>query len=131
VQVNQAYQAAKYRQATAMLPDLIRAADAYDGYQGRDGRETCPVLGLHRRSEVAYEVGRASARLAGRRLGNPRRLAAESKPAHGMAAYQVVIALLRSQRTDDAERVAVRSAEGLMALAGSDAPDAVSLVGSL
>jgi hypothetical protein len=48
-----------------------------------------------------------------------------------MAAYQVVCALLRSRRTDDAERVAVRSAESLMPLTSSDAPDAVSLAGSL
>jgi hypothetical protein len=43
----------------------------------------------------------------------------------------VVCALPRSERIDDAERVAVRSAEGLMSLTGSDAPDAVSLAGSL
>jgi hypothetical protein len=133
VQVNQAYQAAKYQSATAMLPGLIQAADAYDGYQGRDGREThlarCSVYSAA--AKLLTKVGEHQLGWLAADRATHAAMAAESKTAQGMAAYQVVCALLRSQRTDDAERIAVRSAEGLMSATGSDAPDAVSLAGSL
>ncbi|TDW91099.1 helix-turn-helix domain-containing protein [Kribbella sp. VKM Ac-2566] len=133
VQVNQGYQAAQYQRATAMLPALLEAADAYDGYQGRDGREIhlarCSVYAAT--AKLLTKVGENQLGWLAADRASHAALAAESKPAQGMAAYQVVIALLRSQRTDDAERIAVRSAEGLMSLAGSDSPDAVSLAGSL
>ncbi|WP_328521207.1 hypothetical protein [Kribbella sp. NBC_00359] len=124
VQVNQAYQAAQYRTATAMLPDLIQVADAYDGYQGRDGRETylarCAVYTAA--AKLLTKVGEHQLGWLPADRATHAALAAESKAAQGMAVHQVVIALLRSQRTDDAERLTVRSAEGLMSLAGSDAP---------
>ncbi|MGW1344255.1 helix-turn-helix domain-containing protein [Kribbella sp. NPDC002412] len=133
VQVNQAYQAAQYHRATAMLPDLIQAADAYDGYQGRDGREThlarCLVYAAA--AKLLTKVGEHQLGWLAADRATHAALAADSKAAQGMAAYQVVCALLRTERLDDAERVAVRSAEGLMSLTGSDAPDAVSLAGSL
>lgn len=133
VQVHQAYQAANYHTATAMLPDLIRAADAYDGYQGRDGREThlarCSVYSAA--AKLLTKVGEHQLGWLAADRATHAAMAAESKAAQGLAAYQVVCALLRSERTDDAERIAVRSAEGLMSMTGSDAPDAVSLAGSL
>ncbi|TDW76416.1 helix-turn-helix domain-containing protein [Kribbella pratensis] len=133
VQVHQAYQAAKYHTATTMLPDLIRAADAYDAYQGRDGREThlarCSVYSAA--AKLLTKVGEHQLGWLAADRATHAAMAAESKAAQGLAAYQVVCALLRSERTDDAERIAVRSAEGLMSMTGSDAPDAVSLAGSL
>ena len=114
VQVNQAYQAAKYHRATAMLADLIQAADAYDGYQGRDGREThlarCSVYAAA--AKLLTKVGENQLGWLAADRASHAALAAESKPAQGMAAYQVVIALLRNQRTDDAEHVAVRIGRG-------------------
>jgi len=133
VQVHQAYQAAQYHRATAMLPNLIQAADSYDGYQGRDGREThlarCSVYVAA--AKLLTKVGEHQLGWLAADRATHAAMAADSNAAQGMAAYQVVCALLRSERLDDAERVAVRSAEGLMSLTGSDAPDAVSLAGSL
>jgi hypothetical protein len=48
-----------------------------------------------------------------------------------MAAYQVVCALLRADRTDDAEQLATRMAEQVQASARSDEPSLVSLAGAL
>jgi hypothetical protein len=58
-------------------------------------------------------------------------MAAESVPAQGPAAYQVVCALLEDQQLDQAERTAVSSAERLTTIAASDAPDTASLAGAL
>jgi len=58
-------------------------------------------------------------------------MAADSVAAQGLAAYQVACALLHSDRPEDAERIAVRAAEGLMAHAKCDAPKVVSLGGAL
>ncbi|MET9269377.1 helix-turn-helix transcriptional regulator [Kribbella sp. NPDC003557] len=133
VQVHQAYQAAEYHRATEMLPALIEAADALDGYQGREDREThlarCSVYVAA--AKLLTKVGEHQLGWLAADRATHAALAADSKAAQGMAAYQVVIALLRSEHIDDAERVAIRSAEGLMPLIGSDTPDTVSLAGSL
>ncbi len=49
----------------------------------------------------------------------------------GMAIYQVVCALLRANRTDEGEQLAVRMAERLTLQARSDAPSVVSVTGTL
>ena len=90
VQVHQAYQAAKYRSATAMLPDLIRAADAYDGYQGRDGREThlarCSVYAAA--AKLLTKVGEHQLGWLAADRATHAAMAAESKAAQGLAAYR-------------------------------------------
>ena len=133
VEVHKANKAAKYEVAAAMLPDVLRAADAYDGYHARDGREThlarCSAYAAA--AKLLTKVGESQlAWLAADRAVHAA-MAADSRIAEGMAAYEVACALLRSERREEAQRVAVRSAERLMPYAASDAPDAVSLAGLL
>ena len=54
-----------------------------------------------------------------------------SKVARGMAAYQVVCALLRADRSDDAEHLAVNMAEQVQRGARSDRETPVSVAGAL
>jgi hypothetical protein len=56
---------------------------------------------------------------------------AESLAARGMSAYQVACALLRADRTDEAEHLAVSMAEQVQAKARSDEPTLVSVAGAL
>jgi hypothetical protein len=56
---------------------------------------------------------------------------ADSLDAKGMAAYQVVCALLRADRPDDAEPLAVAMAEEVQREARSDRPTLVSVAGAL
>jgi tetratricopeptide (TPR) repeat protein len=56
---------------------------------------------------------------------------ADSLSARGMAAYQVVCALLRADRSDEAERLAVSMAELVQRDARADAPMLVSIAGAL
>jgi len=133
VQVNREYQAARYSSAAAMLPDVLRAADSYDAFRGAGGREAhlarCSAYTVS--AKLLTKVGEAHLAWLAADRATHAALAAESVPAQGMAAYQVACALLRSERTDDAERIAIRSAEGLMSRTASDAPDVVSLAGAL
>ena len=133
VEVQRTYQAARYESAAAMLPDLLSAADAYDGYIGAESREThlsrCSVYAVT--AKLLRKVGEGHlAWLAADRASHAA-MAADSAPAQGLAAYEVACALLRNGRRDEAERIAVVSAERLTAKAASDAPDVVSLAGAL
>lgn len=132
VLVNREYQSAKYASASAMLPDVLGAADALDAFSGTDAREvhlarctiytvTAKLLTKVGESHIAWLSADRAARAA---------MAAESTSAKAMAAYQVVTALLKGQQNDNAERVAVSSAENLMGEATSDRPDVVSLAGA-
>ena len=58
-------------------------------------------------------------------------MAGDSLTAQGVAAYQVVCALLEDEQIDQAERAAISSAERLTGQAASDVPDIVSLAGAL
>lgn len=132
VEAHRAYQAAQYAASAAMLPDLLRAADGYDGYSGTTSREIhlarCSAYCVT--AKLLTKLGEAHlAWLAADRAAHAA-MAADSQAAQGMAAYQIACALLRTERTEDAERIAVATAERLMAYATSDAPDLVSLAGA-
>jgi transcriptional regulator with XRE-family HTH domain len=133
VQVHRAYQAASYGRAAAMTPDLLRAADAFDGYGGRDSSEMhlarCNAYAVA--AKLLTKVGEAQLAWLAADRATHAAIAADSVTAQGMAAREVACALLRSQRNGDAERIAVRSAEELMRHARSDAPEAVSLAGTM
>jgi hypothetical protein len=68
--------------------------------------------------------------LAADRAAN-RAMEIDSKVARGMAAYQVVCALLRADRSDDAEHLSVKMAEQVEVGARSDRPTVVSVAGAL
>lgn len=133
VQVNQEYQAARYARAAAMLPDIVCAAEALTTAAKEPSREVhfARCMAYVVTAKLLTKVGEAHlAWLAADRAAQAA-MAAESAAAQGMAAYQVACALLRIERTEEAEQTAVRSAERLMAKATSDAPDLVSLAGAL
>ena len=71
-----------------------------------------------------------SALIAADRAAN-RAMESDSQVARGTAAYQVVCALLRADRSDDAEHLAVGMAEQVQTGARSDRPTLVSVAGSL
>jgi transcriptional regulator with XRE-family HTH domain len=132
VEVHRAYQAAKYGTTSAMLPDLLRAADGYDGFTGRASREIhlarCSAYTVA--AKLLSKVGETHlAWLAADRASHAA-MAADSPAAQGMAAYQIGCALLGTERREDAERVALAAAERLMPRVASDAPDLVSLAGA-
>jgi transcriptional regulator with XRE-family HTH domain len=133
VEVHRAYQAARYDAAAGMLPAVLAAADAYDGFNGRGNREThlarCNVYAVS--AKLLTKVGEAQLAWIAADRATHAALAADSPAGQGMATYQVACALLRSGRNEDAEHIAVRSAESLMSRARSDEPDLVSLAGSL
>lgn len=127
------YQAGNYVSTAAMLPGLLAATDAFDLHQETHSRLAhvvrCSVYTVAAR--LLRKVGEGHlAWLAADRAAHAA-LTVESVSAQGMAAYEVVCALLRTGQGDEAERIAVVSAERLTAKAASDAPDVVSLAGAL
>jgi transcriptional regulator with XRE-family HTH domain len=132
VAVHRTYQAARYASAAAMLPDVLQAADGYDGFRGPHSREVhlarCSAYTVA--AKLLTKVGEAHLAWLAADRATHAALAADSTAAQALAAYQVACALLRTERTEDAERVAVRTAERLMPRAASDAPDIVSLAGA-
>jgi transcriptional regulator with XRE-family HTH domain len=133
VEIHRAYQAAHYDKAAAALPQILAAADAYDGYNGKDGREThlarCTVYAVT--AKLLTKVGEGHLAWLAADRATHAALAADSISAQGLAAYQVVCALLEIEQVDQAERVAIHSAERLMPHAASDAPHSTSLAGAL
>ena len=93
VEIHRAYQAAQYDRAAAALPKVIAAADAYDGYGGREVYlARCMIYAVT--AKLLTKVGESHmARLAADRATHAA-MAADSVPAQGIAAYQVVCALL-------------------------------------
>ena len=133
VEIHRAYQAAHYDRAAAALPKLLAAADAYDGYTGRAGREIylarCMVYAVT--AKLLTKVGESHMAWLAADRATHAAMAADSLTAQGVAAYQAVCALLEDEQVDQAERVAISSAERLTGHAASDAPDTVSLAGAL
>jgi transcriptional regulator with XRE-family HTH domain len=131
-EVHRAYQAAKYGSTAAMLPELLRAADGYDGFTGRGSREIhlarCSAYVVT--AKLLSKVGEDGLAWLAADRATHAAMAADSPAARGMAAYQVACALLGTERREDAERVAVAAAERLMPHTASDAPDLVSLAGA-
>lgn len=129
VETHRSYQAARYAQTARMLPPLLTAVDAY-------GSGSRPVALVRSSAYVAAaklitKVGDADlAWIAADRAATAAQ-SAESLPAEGQSAYQVTCALLRGGHGDRAEQVAVGAAERLMRRIRDDAPEVVSLAGSL
>ncbi|HET9256290.1 MAG TPA: helix-turn-helix transcriptional regulator [Pseudonocardiaceae bacterium] len=131
--LHQDYQAARYEMVVHQLPDLITlingipriAADERRGslctyvsaYVGaaklltKFGVSDLAVLAADRAATIAVE--------------------ADSLGARGMAAYQVVCAQLRDDRTDEAERLAVRMAETIQRSVTAQTPVLMSVAGAL
>ena len=133
VEIHRAYQAAHYDRAAAALPRVLAAADAYDGYGGRNGREVYLARSMVYAvaAKLLTKVGEGHLAWLAADRATHAAMTADSVTAQGVAAYQVVCALLEDEQIDQAERAAVSSAERLTGQAASDAPDTVSLAGAL
>ncbi|WP_426561376.1 helix-turn-helix domain-containing protein [Angustibacter sp. McL0619] len=133
VQVNQAYQAARYADAAAMLPGVLSAADGYIGFVGRNDREVhlarCSVYSVC--AKLLTKVGEPKLAWIAADRATHAALSAGSPTGRGMAAVQVAGAMLADDRGGDAERVAIGVAEQLMPNTAAEAPEVVSIAGAL
>ena len=131
-EVHRAYQAARYGSTAAMLPDLVRAADGYDGFTGQASRDIhlarCSAYVVA--AKLLTKVGEDELAWIAADRATHAAMAADSSEAQGMAAYQVACALHGTERQEDAERVALAAAERLMPHIATDLPGLVSLAGA-
>lgn len=128
------YQAAQYQAVIGRLPPMLTAVDHAARATDASGSNEI-VLGYVSAYVVAAKlltkVGATDlAMVAADRAAN-KALDVDSKVARGMASYQVVCALMRSDRNDDAEHLAVGMAEQVGRTARSDRPTLVSVAGAL
>jgi hypothetical protein len=127
------YQAAKYAGVLRDLPDLLEAADAVLVSASGDDREaalsyvTVYVVASKLLTKLGVgDLGAVTADRAAMAAGR-----SDSLVAQGMAIYQVVTALLRSDQVDQAEQLAMRMANQLVPRVRSDDPALVSVTGAL
>lgn len=128
--VHQKYQAAEYGNAARLAPRLLTASDAVV--------EESPADGLRRALDVQSQAYVAAAKLV-TKVGDGQlawiaadraataAVRAESPALKAMAAYQVACAFLKLDRVEDAERVAIRTAENF----DDDSPLGISVQGAL
>jgi transcriptional regulator with XRE-family HTH domain len=124
------YQAADYSVAARMLPGLIHTVDALVTTSLRDGVEaaltmqhsvylvTAKLLTKTGDGHLAWLAADRAATAAAR---------LDSAAMRGLAAYQVVCALLKLDRINEAERIALASAENI----DDDSPLGISTQGAL
>ncbi|GAA2858297.1 hypothetical protein Acy02nite_22100 [Actinoplanes cyaneus] len=116
------------------LPEILLAADSLHRVEDVDDRREMLLSYVSTyvmAAKLLTKMGAADlAQLAADRCANAA-LEAGSLEAQGMAAYQVVCALLRADRPEDAENLALKMASRLSSQARSDAPSLVSVAGSL
>ncbi|MFE7203872.1 helix-turn-helix domain-containing protein [Pseudonocardia alni] len=127
------YQAARYASVVRDIPTLIANADAALQHAGPDDREaalsyveTYVVASKLLTKLGVGDLGAVTADRAAMAAGR-----ANSPAAQGMAVYQVVTALLRSDQVDQAEQLAMRMAAQLGPAVRSDDPALVSVTGAL
>jgi tetratricopeptide (TPR) repeat protein len=128
------YQAAQYEDLVTDLPNLLQAADSL--HRVVTTAERREMLLSYASSYVVAaklltKMGAADlAQLAADRCATAA-LDADSLEAQGTAAYQVVCALLRADRPEDAETLAMKMAMRITLSAQSDSPSLVSVAGAL
>ena len=127
------YQAARYASVVRDIPALIANADAALQHAGTDDREaalsyveTYVVVSKLLTKLGVGDLGAVTADRAAMAAGR-----ANSPAAQGMAVYQVVTALLRSDQIDQAEQLSMRMAAQLGPAVRSDDPALVSVTGAL
>jgi transcriptional regulator with XRE-family HTH domain len=131
---HQRYQAAEYEGVVTDLPNMLLAADSLLRDTGTNDRREMLLSYVSTyvvAAKLLTKMGAADlAQLAADRCANAA-LEADSLEAQGMAAYQVVCALLRADRPEDAEGLAIKMALRISEKAKSDAPSLVSVAGAL
>ena len=133
-EAHRSYQAARYQSTIRQLTPMLATVDR--GHRGVPTGEI-PELTLGYVSayvvaaKLLTKVGATDLALLAADRAAVRAIEFDSEVARGMAAYQVVCALLRADRSDDAEHLAVSMAEQVHVGARSDRPTLVSLAGAL
>ena len=129
------YQAARYREVIAELPELLTAVDVLHRTtpNGDERREMLQgyVSAYTVAAKLLTKLGAGDLALLAADRCATAAVDAGSLAARGMAAYQVVCALLRAERVREAERLAVSMAEDIQRKASRDAPTLVSVAGAL
>ena len=127
------YQAARYQEVISDLPDVLGAIESVHRQASDDRREV--LLGYVSAYVVAAKlltkVGATDLAMLAADRAATGATEVDSVSARGMAAYQVACALLRADRSDEAEQIAVSMGEQLQASARSDRPTQISLAGAL
>lgn len=131
---HEAYQAARYEELISVLPRLLSTADGvHRAARAAERRESLMgyVSAYVVAAKLLTKMGAGDLALLAADRCATAAVEAESLTARGMAAYQVVCALLRTERPEDAEHLAVTMAEQLRREVRADAPAAVSVAGAL
>jgi transcriptional regulator with XRE-family HTH domain len=131
---HETYQAARYEEAISQLPRLLTVAEAlHRTVPAADRREMLLsyVSAYVVAAKLLTKIGVGDIALLASDRCSTAAVDADSLLARGMAAYQVVCALLRADRPDDAEPLAVSMAEEVQRSARGDEPTLVSVAGAL
>lgn len=129
-EVHRRYQAADYGAAASILPRLITSTDAVVEETGTAELRT--ALGVQAQAYVAAaklvtKVGDGQLAWIAADRAATAAMRAESPILKAMAAYQVACAFLKMDRIEQAEHIAVTTAENIL----DDSPDGISVQGAL
>ncbi|WP_433610357.1 helix-turn-helix domain-containing protein [Dactylosporangium sp. CA-139114] len=131
---HRAYQAAQYERVVEQLPALLSSAEPLRWFgSGAVRREALVsyVNAYAMAAKLLTKMGAADLALLSADRAASAAVDAYSVEARGMAAYQVVCALLRADRAEDAERLAVQMAEAVQRESRPERPTVVSVAGAL
>lgn len=131
---HRAYQAAEYERVVQELPALLWLADPLRSTAAGRGRRDALagyVNAYAMAAKLLTKMGAADLALLSADRAASAAVEADSVEARGMAAYQVVCALLRADRAEHAEQLAVQMAEVVQREARPDAPSVISVAGAL
>lgn len=126
-QCHRAYQAARYEQVIDRLPTLIAAVDHHPASYRYVAAYTVAAKLVTKlgSADLAWIAADRAARAAGDVDGTA------GPVSRGLAAYQVVCALLRADQNAHAEQIAVRAAESLQPLSPETDTELTAVCGSL
>ncbi|WP_432844376.1 hypothetical protein [Dactylosporangium sp. CA-092794] len=131
---HRAYQAAEYERVVQDLPALLSLADPLrstaSGGRRRDALASY-VNAYAMAAKLLTKMGAADLALLSADRAASAAVDADSAESRGVAAYQVVCALLRADRAEDAEGLAVQMAEVMEREARPEEPVVVSVAGAL
>lgn len=134
VRAHRDYQAARYDAVIQQLPPLLACVDGIHRQAVHpDRREMllAYVATYVATAKLFTKLGVADLALLAADRAATAAADTDSANARGTAAYQVVCALLRADRTEEAEDLAVRMAESITPRVRSDDPSGVSVAGAL
>lgn len=128
------YQAARYETVVRQLPDLITLIDGLPrvAADGERREALCTYVSAYvGAAKLLTKLGVTDLAVVAADRAATVAVEADSLGARGMAAYQVVCALLRAGHTEEAERLAVGMAETIDESATAHTPTLASVAGAL